>query len=78
MEAVAFPTERKKVGRKKKAVPSDYVAVKIPRDVYVNAKLISTFTGEEMAQIMGNILRAPLEKRAEEVFKASRSDKPKR
>lgn len=68
---------RKRVGRKKKEIPSDYRQVKVPRDVYLNLKLLSTLSGREMALIVGDVLREPLAKMVDEAYKASRPKPPK-
>lgn len=66
---------RTKVGRKKKDVPSDYVNVKIPRDVYLNLKLVATHTRREMAQVIGDVARQPLAEMAAEAFLAANPTK---
>jgi hypothetical protein len=52
-----------------------YVFLKVPRDVYLNLKLLSTLTGREMALIVGDILRDPLVKMVDDAYKKSRAPK---
>jgi hypothetical protein len=67
--------ERRSVGRKKKEIPSDYVSVKIPRDVYTNAVYIATVEKREIAQVIGDFSRDGLAKRAQELFSAANPPK---
>lgn len=63
--------ERSKVGRKKNPIPNDYVSVKVPRDVYLNLKLVASHTKREMAQVLGDVARVPLAEMAKEAFRAA-------
>lgn len=74
---VACVVERPKMAKRKADKP-ELVSVKLPADVIDSARIVSAYTGETMADLLGNLLRPQLAKmEREEAAKRARQTKPK-
>ena len=64
MEAMAT-AERPKMAKRKPGKPA-LESVKLPADVMESARIVAAYTGESIAEMLGNMLRPTLARRERE------------